>query len=136
MNLNGFNTLGGGAAGALLESCLAVPGWIDDVLAGRPYDTVAGLLAVARDAASSLTSERVEDALAPRGSNPPSRRCSCLPLAGTYRLVFDTAAYFARTGAASFFPTVDITFSVVETAQNYHVPVLLSPFGYSTYRGR
>jgi 5-hydroxyisourate hydrolase len=49
---------------------------------------------------------------------------------GTYRLVFDTAAY-----AATFFPEVTVTFTVNAADRHYHVPLLLSPFGYSTYRG-
>jgi 5-hydroxyisourate hydrolase len=53
---------------------------------------------------------------------------------GTYRFVFDTAAYFAATGQASFLPEVVVVFDVVD-ASHYHVPVLLSPFAYSTYRG-
>lgn len=55
--------------------------------------------------------------------------------AGAYRLVLDTSAYFARTETPTFFPTVEITFSVSDTDRNYHVPVLLSPFAFSTYRG-
>jgi 5-hydroxyisourate hydrolase len=55
--------------------------------------------------------------------------------AGTYRLVFDTAAYFGRQQTAGFFPEVAVTFSVDGGGQHYHVPLLLSPFGYSTYRG-
>ena len=50
--------------------------------------------------------------------------------AGTYRLVFDTAAY-----QHGFFPEIGITFTVADPAQHYHVPVLLSPYAYSTYRG-
>jgi len=53
--------------------------------------------------------------------------------AGSYRLSFDTAAYFARTGTDAFFPRVDILFTVA--SGHYHVPVLLSPFAFSTYRG-
>ena len=55
--------------------------------------------------------------------------------AGTYRLVFDTAAYFAATSQTGFFPEVCLTFTVRDPEQHYHVPMLLSPFGYSTYRG-
>ena len=55
--------------------------------------------------------------------------------AGTYRLVFDTAAYFDSTGQTGFFPSVSVTFDLADPAQHYHVPVLLSPFAYSTYRG-
>jgi len=52
---------------------------------------------------------------------------------GRYRLSFDTTSYAA--GEAAFFPVVDIHFAVVDGAAHYHVPLLLSPFGYSTYRG-
>ena len=56
---------------------------------------------------------------------------------GTYRLVFDTAAYYGPhpPGAGAFFPEVAVTFTVHDQERNYHVPLLLSPFGYSTYRG-
>ena len=54
---------------------------------------------------------------------------------GTYRLVFGTAAYFARQRTAGFFPEVAIAFTVDGEGQHYHVPLLLSPFGYATYRG-
>ncbi|MPZ96243.1 MAG: hydroxyisourate hydrolase [Propionibacteriales bacterium] len=55
--------------------------------------------------------------------------------AGAYRLVFDTAAYFAATGQTGFFPEVSVTFAVTDPTEHHHVPVLLSPFAYSTYRG-
>jgi 5-hydroxyisourate hydrolase len=54
---------------------------------------------------------------------------------GTYRLVFDTAGYFAEQRTAGFFPEVAVTFTVDAEGQHYHVPLLLSPFGYATYRG-
>ncbi|HEY7262853.1 MAG TPA: hydroxyisourate hydrolase [Trebonia sp.] len=52
---------------------------------------------------------------------------------GVYRLVFGTGGYFAARGVAAFYPEVTITFTVAEG--HYHVPLLLSPFAYSTYRG-
>ena len=55
--------------------------------------------------------------------------------AGTYRLVFDTAAYFAATGQRGFYPEVSVTFDYADPTAHYHVPLLLSPFAYSTYRG-
>jgi 5-hydroxyisourate hydrolase len=55
--------------------------------------------------------------------------------AGTYRLVFDTGAYFAATGVAGFYPEVTVVFTVTEPERHHHVPLLLSPFAYSTYRG-
>lgn len=54
---------------------------------------------------------------------------------GTYRLVFDTATYSSAAGQSCFFPEVVITFMLAEPARHYHVPLLLSPFAYSTYRG-
>jgi 5-hydroxyisourate hydrolase len=57
--------------------------------------------------------------------------------AGPYRLVFDTAAYFAATGQRAFYPEVIVSF-ITENGtggDRYHVPLLLSPFAYSTYRG-
>jgi len=55
--------------------------------------------------------------------------------AGTYRLVFGTADYFAGLGAETFYPQVAVEFSLADSGQHYHVPLLLSPYGYSTYRG-
>lgn len=55
--------------------------------------------------------------------------------AGAYRLTFDTSSYFSAHGTESFYPKVIVTFNVLDAAQHYHVPLLLSPYGYSTYRG-
>ena len=54
---------------------------------------------------------------------------------GTYRLTFDTHAYFADRKVESLYPLVTIVFQVRNAKEHYHVPLLLSPFGYSTYRG-
>lgn len=54
---------------------------------------------------------------------------------GTYRLTFDTAAYFQDCGVEAFYPLVVVPFVVREVGGRYHVPLLLSPYGYSTYRG-
>lgn len=53
---------------------------------------------------------------------------------GTYKMNFDVKSYFDIHGMDSFYPTVDIVFSIT-TKEHYHVPLLLNPFGYSTYRG-
>jgi 5-hydroxyisourate hydrolase len=55
--------------------------------------------------------------------------------AGTYRLTFDTASYFAAAGVEGFFPVAQVVFEVRDPSAHHHVPLLLSPFGYSTYRG-
>jgi 5-hydroxyisourate hydrolase len=54
---------------------------------------------------------------------------------GTYRLTFDVGGYFAQLGQETFYPTAQITFVVADASQHFHVPLLLQPFGYSTYRG-
>jgi 5-hydroxyisourate hydrolase len=60
---------------------------------------------------------------------------SAQPVPGVYRLLFDTGTYYAQLGMRSFFPLVAVTFEISDAAEHYHVPLLLSPFGYSTYRG-
>ena len=54
---------------------------------------------------------------------------------GSYRMVFDTGAWFARSGTPTFYPVVELVFEVTDPAAHYHVPLLLSPFAFSTYRG-
>ena len=54
---------------------------------------------------------------------------------GVYRITFGSGAYFGARGSASFYPEVTITFEMTERDEHYHVPLLLSPFAYSTYRG-
>ena len=93
-----------------------------DTAAGRPAAGVpvtleadGGVLASATTGADGRVGDLGPDLLAP----------------GTYRLRFDTAAY---AGDSAFFPEVVVAF-VVEGDAHHHVPLLLSPFGYSTYRG-
>lgn len=54
---------------------------------------------------------------------------------GDYRITFSTGEYFAGREQATFYPHVAVDFTVAEGQQHYHVPLLLSPFAYSTYRG-
>jgi 5-hydroxyisourate hydrolase len=54
---------------------------------------------------------------------------------GVYRITFGTGAYFTARGSASFYPEVTITFEMIARGEHYHVPLLLSPYAYSTYRG-
>jgi 5-hydroxyisourate hydrolase len=54
---------------------------------------------------------------------------------GVHRLTFDTAGYCESSGETCFFPEVTVTFAVTAPEDHHHVPLLLSPFGYSTYRG-
>lgn len=54
---------------------------------------------------------------------------------GTYRLTFSTGDYFKSQTQTGFYPYVPVIFELEDPAQHYHVPLLLSPYGYSTYRG-
>ena len=54
---------------------------------------------------------------------------------GDYRLEFATGAYFKSARIKSFYPEVSVVFTVTDAGAHHHVPLLLSPFGYSTYRG-
>jgi len=66
------------------------------------------------------------------------RLCTLTPEpveSGTYRLTFDTGTYFRERHVETFFPEAVIIFNVNDGEQHYHVPLLLGPWGYSTYRG-
>jgi len=73
-------------------------------------------------------------------TNADGRIATLLPTdhelqSGIYRLTFETASYFAENKLAAFYPSVPIHFEIIDAKQHYHVPLLLNPFGYSTYRG-
>jgi 5-hydroxyisourate hydrolase len=80
-----------------------------------------------------------ENGWAPAGegaTGPDGRlRLPAEPEPGLYRLTFASGAYFRARGSATFYPEVTITFEVTARGEHYHVPLLLSPFAYSTYRG-
>jgi 5-hydroxyisourate hydrolase len=102
-----------------------------DTARGRPAAGVPVVLERATDDAWELVGEGATDAdgrlrdLMPAGA----------PVAdGRYRLTFDTGAYFRTSGETGFYPEVAVVFTVVG-GEHHHVPLLLSPFGYSTYRG-
>jgi 5-hydroxyisourate hydrolase len=64
-------------------------------------------------------------ALVPEGPTPE----------GLYRIVFETRGYFDARGVETFYPKVEIHFEIKDATAHYHVPLLVSPWGYSTYRG-
>ena len=105
-----------------------------DTALGRPAAGVGVTLERLDDAGAAVTlgtgatdgDGRLRD-LVPSGHS--------LVVEGTYRLRFAVDDYFARTGRDAFYPEVTVSFRVGPTDEHYHVPVLLSPFGYSTYRG-
>jgi 5-hydroxyisourate hydrolase len=91
----------------------------------------------ARNIAVALTDANGE--VVGRGHTDQDGRCRELtggPVqTGRYRISFDVAAYFLERNIHTFFPVVHIDFEVFDAAQHYHVPLLISPFAYSTYRG-
>jgi 5-hydroxyisourate hydrolase len=97
---------------------------LDSVL-GRP----AMGIAVRLFAGAELIAEGVTDA---------DGRCRLVEGAtglGTHRLLFATGPWFAEQGRDTFYPEVVLTFAVREPGDRHHVPLLLAPFAYSTYRG-
>jgi 5-hydroxyisourate hydrolase len=56
-------------------------------------------------------------------------------VAGIYRITFDSGAYYAESKTKTFYPRITVYFEIVDPNEHYHIPLLLSPFGYSTYRG-
>lgn len=103
-----------------------------DVARGKPAAGISVMLEVQendqwRELATGRTDAdgRVANLL-PAGTTLP---------AGVYRLTFDTSSYQSSQNTEGFYPYVPVIFEVKDGAQHYHVPLLLSPFGYSTYRG-
>lgn len=103
-----------------------------DTTAGRP---AAGL-------EIQLQSRRADGTWAPAGfgrTDADGRLRDWLPAgvpaAGRHRLVFATGAWFAAAGVPTFYPEVSVDFEVTAPDEHHHVPLLLSPFGYSTYKG-
>jgi 5-hydroxyisourate hydrolase len=103
-----------------------------DVARGRPAEGVAVMLEFMEAGAWKELAAGKTDA--------DGRAMNLLPedtklMIGVYRLTFDTLTYHAQVGEGGFYPYVPVIFEVADTTQHYHVPLLLSPFGYSTYRG-
>ncbi len=104
-----------------------------DTARGRPAAGVPIVLAL-----RNATSEWIEIG---RGHTDADGRLRTLVpqgtelVVGTYRIIFDTGSYFDSVSIAGFYPEVSIVFEVKNATEHHHVPLLLQPFGYSTYRG-
>ena len=101
-----------------------------DTSRGRPAAGVPFALERLEDSGWQPVGRRTTD-----GDGRVSDLLTSAPQDGRYRLTFDTGAYFRTVGDAGFYPEVSVTFVVRHGEEHYHVPLLLSPFGYSTYRG-
>jgi len=87
-----------------------------------------------------LRLERADGGLVGTGHTNADGRCPELTEgleleAGIYRLRFETGDWFGGRDTDTFYPVVELSFEVTDPAAHYHVPLLLSPFAYSTYRG-
>ena len=98
-----------------------------DSVSGRPAAGIQVRLATADD--TTIASARTND-----DGRVPQLGPESLD-SGTYRITFSTGEYFAAREQATFYPSVTIDFSVDAAEKHYHVPLLLSPFAFSTYRG-
>lgn len=99
-----------------------------DTTRGRPASGVVAVLESLSEAGWSELERWITDA------DGRARAKSPIP-PGVYRITFDTAAYFADQGVTGFYPCVPVVFEVTDGSQHHHVPLLVSPYGYSTYRG-
>ena len=103
-----------------------------DTALGRPAAEVSLALSIFRGTQWLLLSEEKTDAdgrcrqLLPEGASLE---------AGLYRIRFETAAYYETQRLAGLYPYVEIAFEVRDTGQHYHIPLLLTANGYTTYRG-
>ncbi|MBY4275867.1 hydroxyisourate hydrolase [Rhodococcus fascians] len=89
-----------------------------------------GILIYLADATGAQTAHAVTDEQGRVSSLGPSELAP-----GTYRLTFATGAYFAAQHTECFHPEVVVTFEITAPDQHYHIPLLLSPFAFTTYRG-
>ena len=97
-----------------------------DAVSGRPATGVPVTLLDAHDAVLAAAVTDDDGRIANLGDELS---------AGIFRLRFDTATYFAAQGITGFYPEIVIAFEITDAAARHHVPVLLSPYAYSTYRG-
>jgi 5-hydroxyisourate hydrolase len=102
-----------------------------DTSLGRPASGIAVTLAVRDGSAMRQLGSASTDADGRVREFSPSAPLT----AGSYQLVFETGAYFGSAGRSAFYERVTLDFVVADPAQHYHIPLLLSPFGYTTYRG-
>jgi 5-hydroxyisourate hydrolase len=116
----------------MMPEVMGITTHVLDTAAGRPAAGVPVVLEMRRGDAWEPVGQGTTDDDGRLGDLLPDGR-EAGPAA--YRLRFDTAAYFRTRGVTGFYPEVAIQFEVTDAGEHHHVPLLLSPFGYSTYRG-
>lgn len=98
-----------------------------DTSLGRPAEGVAIVLTAADGAELGSGTTNSDGRIAQIG---PAELA-----AGDYTLTFDTGGYYRATGQQGFYPSAAVTFTVAEGGAHYHVPLVINPWSYSTYRG-
>lgn len=101
-----------------------------DTTRGRPASDVHVALEQRTEAGFKALGEGTTDA-----DGRVKALLTASPEPGIYRITFHVALYFQKLGVEAFYPEVSITFVVAEPGQHFHVPLLLNPFGFTTYRG-
>ncbi|KIO26543.1 hypothetical protein M407DRAFT_243663 [Tulasnella calospora MUT 4182] len=105
-----------------------------DAALGRPAANVAVRLEQLQEGGSAFS-------VLANGVTDSDGRCSNLLdsslrlSTGVYKMIFETGPYFAASNTQTFYPFVEITFNLSDPSQHYHIPLLLSPWSYTTYRG-
>lgn len=102
-----------------------------DTARGKP---AAGIRVVLHTSQSGNWLETATGITNPDGRIPDLLPQNTLLAGGTYKLTFFTQFYFDQTGTTTFYPYVEIVFQI-NSPTHYHIPLLISPFGYTTYRG-
>jgi 5-hydroxyisourate hydrolase len=104
-----------------------------DISTGRPASSVPVTLELMSQSSGWEKVGQGETDVDGRVGDLLDKKAGFVP--GHYRITFDTGIYFAGQEIEAFYPQVTVMFTVRDANQHYHVPLLLSPFGYSTYRG-
>ena len=103
-----------------------------DLSTGKPAGGVRVALARVNNAKRTVVGSGVTDADGRLGNLVPK---ASKVNAGVFELTFETGVYFRANGVEAFHPRVTVVVEITDPAQHYHVPLLISPFGYTTYRG-
>jgi len=112
-----------------------------DASSGRPASgVVVGLEVLSFTATEQTSTATLPSALATGATNADGRCTNLLDPSerlrpGVYKMIFETGPYFEAQKVSTFYPVVEITFAYTDPDQHYHIPLLLSPFSYTTYRG-
>ncbi|XP_022086777.1 5-hydroxyisourate hydrolase-like isoform X2 [Acanthaster planci] len=104
-----------------------------DTALGRPARNLG--IAVSYQRPNSQEFDLIAKGATNRDGRAPGLLTQDQFIAGVYKIKFDTGSYFKSINTTGFYPYVEVVFEIADPSQHYHVPLLLSPYSYSTYRG-